>query len=276
VIDDRFGIVELVDQAELPLEPVVDLHVGPHGVLVPDGPDALLEEPLVPLGPLPGLPKKAPGEIHAFPSSRGVIPVVGIDGWARIINDHPQFDGLEFDHAPDEVRFDELMKPAPEWTECIIYRKDRHHPIKVREYLDEVYQPPRKNGSGKEFKGPWQTHTKRMLRHKAMIQAARLAFSFSGIYDQDEAERIQQNEPIDVTPHEPAPEPPPESRSEALKDQLRGRQEPPEFPDDMEQDDGEQGDPDRESGEGPGGEADEQQQSGSEPDAGDDEAVQGQ
>jgi hypothetical protein len=30
----------------------------------------------------------------------------------------------------------------------------------------------------------------RMLRHKALIQAARLAFGFSGIYDQDEAERI--------------------------------------------------------------------------------------
>jgi hypothetical protein len=29
-----------------------------------------------------------------------------------------------------------------------------------------------------------------MLRHKAMIQAARLAFSYVGIYDQDEAERI--------------------------------------------------------------------------------------
>jgi len=28
------------------------------------------------------------------------------------------------------------------------------------------------------------------LRHKALIQAARLAFGFSGIYDQDEAERI--------------------------------------------------------------------------------------
>lgn len=29
-----------------------------------------------------------------------------------------------------------------------------------------------------------------MLRHKAMIQGARLAFGFVGIYDQDEAERI--------------------------------------------------------------------------------------
>ncbi|MCL6229905.1 recombinase RecT [Bartonella bilalgolemii] len=31
-----------------------------------------------------------------------------------------------------------------------------------------------------------------MLRHKAVIQCARYAFGFSGIYDEDEAERINQ------------------------------------------------------------------------------------
>ena len=50
--------------------------------------------------------------------------------------------------------------------------------------------------------GPWKTHPKRMLRHKAMIQCARLAFGFTGIYDQDEADRIveTQREPVNVTP----------------------------------------------------------------------------
>ena len=43
----------------------------------------------------------------------------------------------------------------------------------------------KKNGGG-----PWQSHPKRMLRHKALIQCARLAFGYGGIYDQDEAERI--------------------------------------------------------------------------------------
>jgi hypothetical protein len=32
-----------------------------------------------------------------------------------------------------------------------------------------------------------------MLRHKAMIQCARIAFGFGGIFDQDEAERIVEN-----------------------------------------------------------------------------------
>jgi hypothetical protein len=39
-----------------------------------------------------------------------------------------------------------------------------------------------------------------MLRHKAAIQAARYGFGFSGIYEPDEAERIQ--EAKDVTPRD--------------------------------------------------------------------------
>jgi hypothetical protein len=84
-------------------------------------------------------------------------------------------------------------KPCPEWLECVLFRKDRTHPVTIREYLDEVYREPFKgNRDGKSFTaaGPWQSHTKRMLRHKATIQAARMAFGFIGIYDADEAERI--------------------------------------------------------------------------------------
>src|SRR3546814_13100104 len=47
---------------------------------------------------------------------------------------------------------------------------------------------------------PWQSHPRRMLRHKATIQCARLAFGFGGIYDQDEAERIVESRVIDVAP----------------------------------------------------------------------------
>ena len=110
-------------------------------------------------------------EIYAFPDkNNGIVPVVGVDGWARIINTHPQFDGMDF------------LQDAESCT-CVMYRKDRSHPIKVTEWMDEC-----KRGTG-----PWQSHPKRMLRHKAMIQAARLAFGYTGIYDSDEAERIVEN-----------------------------------------------------------------------------------
>lgn len=107
-------------------------------------------------------------EIYAFPDkNNGIVPVVGVDGWSRIINENPQFDGMDFQQDDESCT-------------CIIYRKDRAHPIKVTEYLSECKRPAQ----------PWQTHPKRMLRHKAMIQCARLAFGYVGIYDQDEAERI--------------------------------------------------------------------------------------
>jgi phage recombination protein Bet len=107
-------------------------------------------------------------EIYAFPDqNNGIVPVVGVDGWSRIINTHSQFDGMDFEDDAESCT-------------CIIYRKDRNHPIKVTEYLSEC----------KRAAKPWQTHPKRMLRHKAMIQCARLAFGYVGIYDQDEAEAI--------------------------------------------------------------------------------------
>lgn len=112
-------------------------------------------------------------EIYAFPDKGGIVPVVGVDGWSRIINSNPQFDGMDFEQDADSCT-------------CIIYRKDRSHPIKVTEWMAECKRPN---------VGPWTSHPYRMLRHKAMIQCARIAFGFGGIYDQDEAERIIEAEP---------------------------------------------------------------------------------
>lgn len=123
-------------------------------------------------------------EIYAFPDKGGIVPIIGVDGWSRMINDHKQFDGMKFEFSPERITL-EGAKESPESCTCIIYRKDRGHPTEVTEYLDEVYQPQRGN-----YPGPWQSHTKRMLRHKATIQCARLAFGFTGIHDHDEAERI--------------------------------------------------------------------------------------
>ena len=114
-------------------------------------------------------------EIYAFPDkNNGIVPVVGVNGWSRIINSHPQFDGIEFEQNDESCT-------------CIIYRKDRNRPIKVTEWMAEC----RRSGMG-----PWQSHPRRMLRHKAMIQCARLAFGYGGIYDQDEAERIVEASPV--------------------------------------------------------------------------------
>jgi phage recombination protein Bet len=134
-------------------------------------------------------------EIYAFPDKKnGIIPVVSVDGWARIINSNPAFDGMDFNFAEQMVTMEGAGSPAPIWTECVIHRKDRSHPTVIREYLDEVYREPFKpKDGGYVSKGPWQTHPKRFSRHKTMIQCARMAFGFGGIYDDDEASRIMEN-----------------------------------------------------------------------------------
>ena len=143
-------------------------------------------------------------EIYAFSDKGAIVPVVGVDGWSRIINEHPCFNGMEFNYS-EEIVTPTGGKPCPEWCEVVIYRKDRDKPTIVREYLDEVYQAPRGKDGG--YAGPWQSHTKRFLRHKTLIQGARIAFGFAGIYDEDEASRIvDANRVVDVTP-KPTPAP---------------------------------------------------------------------
>lgn len=113
-------------------------------------------------------------EIYAFASKHGGIqPIVSIDGWLKIINNHQQFDGMQLDeHFDDDHKLIAVT--------CHIFRKDRQHPTSITEYMAEC----------KRETVQWNQMPARMLRHKATIQAARYAFSFSGIVDPDEAERI--------------------------------------------------------------------------------------
>jgi len=132
-------------------------------------------------------------EIYAYPDkNNGIVPVVGVDGWSRIMNSHPQMDGIDFRYS--EATLTHKGKLAYEWIECVITRKDRTKPIVVREYFDEVVRTL-------NFATPWDTHPKRLHRHKSEIQCARVAFGFAGIYDEDEAQRIIEK---DITPESTA------------------------------------------------------------------------
>lgn len=116
-------------------------------------------------------------EIYAFPSKGGIQPIVSIDGWMKLINSHPQFDGMEFTDSTDESGG--LVSIT-----CRIFRKDRARPTEATEYMDECRRSTE----------PWQKWPRRMLRHKAAIQAARYAFSFA-MMDEDDFDRLK-----DVTP----------------------------------------------------------------------------
>ena len=104
-------------------------------------------------------------EIYAFPAKGGgIVPMVGYDGWVKLMNSHPQFDGIEYNDHLDS-------KGNLYGIEAVIYRKDRSHPIKLMELLEECRR-------GTE---PWKMMPSRMLRNRVTCQAARLAFGFTGI-----------------------------------------------------------------------------------------------
>ncbi len=114
-------------------------------------------------------------EIYAFRSKKSgkLVPIVGVDGWLQLANRHPEFDGMEV-----------VLSPDGEEATCTIWRKDRQHPITCTEYLKECRQ-----GTDN-----WKNMPRRMLRHKAIMQCARMAFSFGGIFDEDEGKVVAESD----------------------------------------------------------------------------------
>ena len=128
-------------------------------------------------------------EIYAFQKKGGgIVPLVPIDGWLKIIKRHKDYAGMQVSWADEMVNPASSAKQCPAWVEVTIYHKSTpEHPTVHREWIDEMYRDT----------GPWNTTTKRMLEWKGIIQAGRVAFGLSGIYDEDEAERISDGEFID-------------------------------------------------------------------------------
>lgn len=149
-------------------------------------------------------------EIYAYPAKGGGIQaLVGIDGWLKLANDHPAFDGMtfayEYQGEGDARRIDAVT--------CRIHRKDRAHPIEAVEFYDECVRPT----------DPWRTMPRRMLTTRAMAQAIRRAFSFSGLIDEDEGKAWVAGDagkaPVTLE-HAPKAEAP---QTRATLDDLRGQ-----------------------------------------------------
>jgi len=122
-------------------------------------------------------------EIYAYPDTKSgaIIPVVSTDGWNKLMTKNPNYKNHGYSYS-EETTTPTGGKECPNWIEVWIEKKDGTKVV-VREYLDECFREL-------TYHNPWQTHTKRMLRHKAKIQGARETFGFAGIYDLDEAQRI--------------------------------------------------------------------------------------
>lgn len=130
-------------------------------------------------------------EIYFMRAKNGTIqPIVSVDGWIKKCNSHPQFDGMEFK--------DHFENGQLEAISCMIWRKDRSRPVSITEYMSECKRKSEKPT-------PWDSHPSRMLRHKALIQCARIAFGFAGVMERDEFDKWQE-EIKDVTPEPDFPD----------------------------------------------------------------------
>lgn len=113
-------------------------------------------------------------ELYAFPAKGGgIVPIVSVDGWNKMLVRQPDFDGIEFEDTVDNEG--KLISCT-----ATVYVKSRSRPVKITEYFDEC----------KRNTEPWNNMPHRMLRNRTLCQAARVAFGFSGVKHEDEATDI--------------------------------------------------------------------------------------
>lgn len=113
-------------------------------------------------------------EIYAFPAKGGgIVPIVSVDGWNKMLVNQPDFDGIEFEFTDDEAG-------NPVSCTATIHVKNRSHPVRITEYMDEC----------KRNTDAWNNMPRRMLRNRTLCQASRVAFGFSGVKHEEEAEAI--------------------------------------------------------------------------------------
>jgi phage recombination protein Bet len=128
-------------------------------------------------------------EIFLIKSKGRVSTYISVDGYATIVNREREYDGCEFTYDQDDQG--RIIACT-----CSMYRKDRTRPTVVTEFLDECMMP---NSEA------WRKAPGRMLRHRAFVQAARLAFGITGALD--EGSEVP-GPTIDIT-DAPAPAPAP-------------------------------------------------------------------
>ena len=118
-------------------------------------------------------------EVNLLETKEGYLPFITIDGWAKLINQHPQYAGMSLRDST------ELIDGIPIWMECTIYRNDRILPIVIKEYFEEV----------RTDHLSWQQMPRRMLRHRVIQQCARLAFGITACESLAKSSQTKVNTP---------------------------------------------------------------------------------
>lgn len=172
-------------------------------------------------------------QINLFLGKGGrVIPYIPIDGAVARAHSCPEYRGCSFEiteYGDDElIPYIELMDPGtipPKAVRCTIFVEGRA-PLTIEETYAECvwgYYDDKKIFNLTE---PWRRKPRRMTRHKAFIQAQRLALpGLRYIPDEDEARRmVEMNETFSALMDKPIryTQDPPSSRADAVITALGG------------------------------------------------------
>lgn len=115
-------------------------------------------------------------EIYGFRGKSGdIVPVVSLDGWTKVVRSQKDFNGMAFSFSEKTVTVAGYAGELPEYVECSMRLKGIETPIVIQEYMQECFN---------ERSAVWKQWPRRMLRTRAFIQCARLAFSLTGLYDE--------------------------------------------------------------------------------------------
>ncbi len=149
-----------------------------------------------------------------YVAEKGII-MAGRDGYLRVANENPMFDGIE-------TRVERNDSNVPVKAVCTVWRKDRSHPTICEAYFSEY------KGAGPV----WQKYPSAMIAKVAEVLALKRSFSINGVVSEEEmgrevggsvaaAQEVAQAKianggklpaPIDAEFVEPEPDPDPEMR----------------------------------------------------------------
>lgn len=123
-------------------------------------------------------------EVYVTRTSKGLVTIIGIDGYVKILNRTEGYNGFE-----QELHFDDSGKDL-EWVETVIYHKDREYPTKYRAFMSEY----RKIAGPVAGQIPWH-----MLRLFSLRHAVRLFTPIGGnVVTEEEARWMDAYNPADV------------------------------------------------------------------------------
>lgn len=119
-------------------------------------------------------------EVWCIPQTNTIM--TSRDGYLRIANDHPQFDGME-------TKVERNDKGTPIKATCSVWRKDRSHAITCEAYYDEY----------KKDSNVWKQYSSAMISKVAEVLALKRSFAINGVVTQEE---IDVNPPLPPMPSE--------------------------------------------------------------------------